>query len=94
MHLTPSPGKATRVAADPARTTVPGYVNSNGQTVIAKTGTPSTSFPGQTIYELRCGSCGTAYGANGCDIHARRCPHCQEGVKGEPLRERPALLFD
>ena len=39
------------------RTTVPGYVNGNRQEVMARTGFGSASFPGQTIYKMRCGVC-------------------------------------
>jgi len=38
-------------------TTTPGYKNKHGQIVIARTGFPSESFPGQTIYHLRCSHC-------------------------------------
>ena len=61
--------------------------------VIRKTGFPSESFPGQTIYHLRCTHCGHDYGANGSDIHKRRCPRHQEGIKGERLRDPAPNLF-
>jgi hypothetical protein len=76
-----------------ARTTLPGFENLHGQTVVNRTGAPSTTFPGQVIYRLKCGRCGFEYGANGCDVHARRCPGCQEGKGGEPLREAQGGLF-
>lgn len=63
------------------KTTDPGYRNPHGQIVIARTGFPSESFPGQTIYHLRCAHCPHNYGANGCDIHKRLCPRHQNGVK-------------
>jgi len=66
------------------QTTDPGYRNKHGQTVIARTGFPSESFPGQTIYHLRCGHCGHDYGSNGSDIHKRRCPATRMGPKGNP----------
>jgi len=75
------------------KTTDPGYTNKHGQTVIRRTGFPSETFPGQTIYHLRCGHCGHDYGANGTDIHLRRCPSHQNGAKGEPLRTPPPNLF-
>ena len=56
------------------QTTDPGYRNKHGQIVISRTGFPSESFSGQTIYHLRCGYCGHDYGCNGSDIHKRRCP--------------------
>ena len=66
------------------RTTDPGYENSNGQTVVRHTGQPGTDF-GQSVYELRCKDCGHVYGANGSDIHERKCPACQAGRPGLPL---------
>ncbi len=39
------------------------------------------------------GECGFEYGANGTDVHLRRCPKCQAGAPGEPLPERPSMLF-
>ncbi len=75
------------------RTTVPGYVNGNRQEVMARTGFKSASFPGQVIYKMRCGVCRGEYGANGCDIHARLCPLCQQGKAGEVLREAALGLF-
>jgi hypothetical protein len=77
-----------------AITTEPGYRNGKGQVVIESTGARSTSHPNQTIYRLRCGKCEHEYGASGIDIHERCCPVCQNGKKGEPLREAaPKLLF-
>jgi hypothetical protein len=75
------------------QSTDPGYKNKHGQIVIARTGFPSESFPGQTIYHLRCSHCHHDYGSNGKDIHLRRCPRHQDGIKGEPLREPPPNLF-
>ena len=40
-----------------------------------------------------CGDCRGEYGANGCDLHARRCPVCQGGVAEEALREAAPGLF-
>ena len=78
-----------------AKTTTPGYTNGNGQQVVRGTGAPSPSFAGQTIYELRCQTCAHTYGANGCDTHHRRCPNCQSGEAGEPLRSNDTLsLFN
>lgn len=76
-----------------ARTTVPGFVNQNGQKTVARTGFPSASFAGQIIYKMGCERCRAEYGANGCDIHSRRCPACQGGVAGETLREAAPGLF-
>ena len=35
-------------------------------------------------YKLECLDCGHIYGANGCDIHLRKCPECQGAKKGIP----------
>lgn len=97
MELRPYGGKAKRRTTGGAKvnagTTVPGHRNPNRQETVGSTGFPSATFPGQTIYKMRCGDCGEEYGANGCDIHARRCPRCQGGVKGETLRESAPGLF-
>jgi len=64
-----------------APTTVPGWSNRNLQKVIRDTGLPGTDHL-QRVYELRCGKCGHSYGANGSDIHLRKCPSCQGGRPG------------
>jgi hypothetical protein len=95
MNLTAPPrrGRATTARTN-APTTTPGYINPNRQHVIANTGAPSTTRAAQTIYHLRCAYCQHNYGCNGLDIKDRRCPHCQSGTTGEPLRERAPGLFD
>lgn len=65
-------------------TTRPGFVNPNRQTVVRQTKFGSNHW-NQTTYELACADCGERYGANGCDIHIRRCPSCQSGKPGSPL---------
>jgi hypothetical protein len=75
------------------KTTDPGYRNQHGQVVVSRTGFPSESFPGQTIYRMRCDHCGYEYGSNGTDIHSRLCPSHQGGVRGEILRDPPPNLF-
>lgn len=62
-------------------TTVPGFRNRNGQVVIGPTGRPGTDH-NQQIYRLCCGACGLNYGANGSDIHIRKCPSCGGGRPG------------
>jgi hypothetical protein len=97
MRLTGYSGAGARSAggaSERARTTVSGYVNENRQEVLARTGFPSATFPGQTIYKLRCEYCRGEYGSNGCDNHKRRCPFCQQGAKGEVLRESAPSLFE
>jgi hypothetical protein len=65
-------------------TTQIGYVNKNGQVVIRNTKLPGTDH-GQFIYQLGCSHCGHTYGANGSDIHLRKCPNCQGGAIGLSL---------
>jgi hypothetical protein len=65
-------------------TTVTGYVNSNGQVTIRDTQLPGTDHL-QHIYQLACSHCGHDYGANGSDIHDRKCPKCQGGKPGLSL---------
>jgi hypothetical protein len=65
-------------------TTDPGYGNPNGQIVVRDTGKPGTDHY-QRVYELRCKHCGHVYGANGADIHERKCPKHQGGMPGLPL---------
>jgi hypothetical protein len=74
-------------------TTTPGHTNPNGQIVITATGAPSPLRNRQSIYHLRCTHCRYNYGCNGMDIKDRRCPNCQSGTPGEPLRD-PAPTLD
>lgn len=71
--------------SDSGRRTTPttsvGFVNRNGQVVIRHTGLPGTDHM-QFIYQLACSGCGHVYGANGSDIHERKCPKCQGGAPG------------
>jgi hypothetical protein len=64
-------------------TTEPDYTNRNRQVVIRGTDLPGTDHF-QYVYLLRCGDCGHEYGANGSDIHLRKCPNCQGGAPGLP----------
>jgi hypothetical protein len=64
--------------------TVEGFTNDNGQQVVRRTDRPGTDHL-QVVYVLSCTECGHVYGANGSDIHRRRCPKCQGG--------RPGLLY-
>jgi hypothetical protein len=66
--------------------TRPGYVNRHGQVVIRNTGLPGTDY-GQKVYQLSCSACGHVYGANGADIHLRRCPLHDRGAPGLPYQE-------
>ena len=56
---------------------MPGFKNRNEQTVIRNTGKAGTDYL-QYVYEMKCQVCGHHYGANGSDIHLRKCPSCQE----------------
>ena len=62
-------------------TTLPGFINPHGQITIRNTGVSGTD-KNQYIYQLACSICGHIYGANGSDIHERKCPVCQDGRKG------------
>jgi hypothetical protein len=66
------------------RTTAIGFRNEHGQEVVLKTAAAG-NIPGQRVYVLRCCACGHEYGANGSDIHSRRCPHCQDGPPALPI---------
>jgi hypothetical protein len=72
---------ARRSRTTSERTTDVGYENLNEQTVVRLTDLEG-NLPGQKVYVLKCGRCGTEYGANGCDIHLRRCPACMDGQPG------------
>jgi hypothetical protein len=63
------------------KTTLPGFINRHGQITVRNTGAPGTD-KNQYIYQLACSNCGHVYGANGSDIHERRCPVCQGGRQG------------
>ncbi len=62
------------------KSTIVGYKNQNGQVVVRKTDHLGTDH-NQRVYVLRC-HCGHEYGANGSDIHHRRCPKHDGGAKG------------
>lgn len=62
-------------------TTTVGFRNANGQSVLRKTNV-SGNVAGQDVYVLVCAHCGVEYGANGCDIHLRKCPSCMGGQPG------------
>ncbi len=65
-------------------TTVTGYVNVNGQVTIRDTRLPGTDHL-QRVYQVACSYCGYNYGANGSDLHDRKCPKCQNGKPGLPV---------
>jgi hypothetical protein len=59
----------------------PGDVNRNGQEVVRKTDRRGNDHL-QWVYQLACSHCGHNYGANGSDVHERKCPNCQDGRPG------------
>jgi len=59
--------------------TTPMNRNRNSQITACETSWPSNR-PTAKIYMLQCKKCGFRYGANGCDIHIRKCPNCQGGA--------------
>ena len=62
-------------------TTKIGYVNGKNQRVRLKTELRG-SIANNYIYVLECLTCGHEYGANGCDIHERKCPSHDGGQPG------------
>ena len=68
-------------------TTAPGYRNANQQVTVRKTSIDGTDHR-QKVYVLRCErpahpvAAARDYGANGSDIHIRKCPVCQNGAPG------------
>ena len=62
----------------------PDYVNLHDQKVIGPVASTS-NHRNQRTYELKCWRCDNRYGANGFDIHIRRCPECQAGKPGLAL---------
>jgi hypothetical protein len=62
-------------------TTIPGFVNRNRQITVRDTGLAGTD-KFQRVYQIACSDCGHNYGANGSDIHDRKCPKCQGGAAG------------
>jgi hypothetical protein len=62
-------------------TTQVGYRNAYGQELTRKTSKAGVP-PFQRIFAMKCGACGHEYGANGSEVHSRRCPACQGGPAG------------
>jgi hypothetical protein len=77
------PKDAKPVVAGSARM---GYVNKHGQKNLGRRQPPLAGTDhGQFVYVLNCTACGFVYGANGSDIHLRKCPNCQKGRPGLAL---------
>lgn len=77
------------MAGDTENTT-PGKVNRNQQEVLRKTTLRGTDH-NQWVYVLRCQHCQHEYGANGSDIHQRKCPECQGGKEGLSISTQDEL---
>jgi len=62
-----------------------GFVNRNNQICLGTRGIPGTDH-NQLSYRMFCleEDCEQFYGANGSDVHLRRCPNCQDGAQGIP----------
>lgn len=58
-----------------------GATNPNGQRCCGHRDVPGTDH-GQRSYKVECIRCGFVYGANGSDLHLRKCPECQGGAPG------------
>ena len=66
--------------------TNPGSENHNGQINLGITNPPRDGSDHlQKVYVMHCPECVCNYGANGSDIHLRKCPCHQGGKPGEPL---------
>jgi hypothetical protein len=59
------------------RITAIGFRNREGQEVVLKTAREGVT-PDQRVFVLRCSVCGHEYDCDGCDIHDRLCPKCQD----------------
>jgi hypothetical protein len=57
---------------------------SRNQEVLRKTEQPGTDHNSK-VWVLKCGNCGTCYGANSTDAWERMCPICQRGRPGLPV---------
>ena len=58
-----------------------GSVNRNHQRCCGHGGVAGNDH-GQYAYKVECLLCGFVYGANGSDLHERKCPECQNGEPG------------
>lgn len=70
-----------------SKTTRIGYINKNGQENLGTFGVDGTDHM-QKAYKMLCTLCDHVYGANGTDIHLRKCPACQDGRPGIPYHKR------
>lgn len=61
-----------------------GYLNRNRQRCHGHRGVRGNDHL-QNAYRVECEKCGLIYGANGSDMHLRKCPKCMAGKKGIPF---------
>jgi hypothetical protein len=71
----------TEFRAGDGKTTQIGFVNNNEQQCHGTLGIKGTDHM-QLAYRMECLRCGFVYGANGSDIHIRKCPNCDDGAQG------------
>ncbi len=62
-----------------------GYINHHDQLVVDQDLTYKSNHKSAKPWKLRCLKCKNEYGANGCDVHIRKCPECQKGKPSLPL---------
>ncbi len=72
---------ATTFNSGDGETTKIGYINRNDQKCCGHRGVAGSDHL-QLAYRMECLKCGHVYGANGSDIHLRKCPQCQDDKKG------------
>jgi len=73
--------KLTQFRNGSGETTRIGYTNGNDQQCHGTLGIKGTDHL-QVVYRMECLRCGFVYGANGSDVHERKCPQCQRGAEG------------
>lgn len=56
-----------------------GFVNASKQLVVGLGDQYISNHEHGEAWVLRCLECSYEYGANGCDVHIRKCPKCQGG---------------
>jgi hypothetical protein len=59
-----------------------GFTNKNNQSVVGAAPEYFSNHDSAKPWQLYCLFCKNEYGANGCDIHIRKCPKCQNGKAG------------
>ncbi|MXY53356.1 MAG: hypothetical protein F4Y86_12645 [Gammaproteobacteria bacterium] len=74
-------GRASEFQAGGGESVKIGATNHNSQKCLGHRKRPG-NLRGQFAYKVECLCCGHVYGANGCDMHERKCPYCQGGEPG------------